>query len=101
MAVKLDEDTQLKVSIKTVAMIVAGIISVAGLVYHTEYRIEIIESTIASRSADWDKAAEFVNSFKPHPQVYENEKKIRELEIIIVRQQKDIEYLQSQLNKGK
>ena len=43
MALKIDEKTELKVSLKTVAVVIVAIVSAAAFVFHMEERLDILE----------------------------------------------------------
>ena len=58
-----------------------------------ESRIDDIEATVTRKSVAWDAAGKFTAEFKPHPLVDEIDDRVRQLELQIVKQQKDIEYL--------
>lgn len=94
MAVKIDEKTEIILPLKLVVGLGVVVVSVALFVFHIDQRISDLEKTIEKRSVSWDAGAKFVAEFKPHPMVQQTADKVRELEISIVKQQKDIEYLQ-------
>jgi Tfp pilus assembly protein PilO len=43
MALKIDEKTELKVSLKTLAVVIIAIVSAAAFVFHMEERLDILE----------------------------------------------------------
>ena len=43
MALKIDEKTELKVSLKTLAVVIVAIVSAAAFVFHMEERLDILE----------------------------------------------------------
>ena len=43
MALKIDEKTELRVSLKTLAVVIVAIISAAAFVFHMEERLDILE----------------------------------------------------------
>jgi len=43
MATKLSENTELKVSLKTLAVVIIAIVSAAAFVFHIEERLDILE----------------------------------------------------------
>ena len=43
MAHKIDETTELKVSLKTLAVVIVAIVSAAAFVFHMEERLDILE----------------------------------------------------------
>ena len=43
MALKIDETTELKVSLKTLAVILIAVVSAAAFVFHMEERLDILE----------------------------------------------------------
>ena len=43
MAHKIDEKTELKVSLKTLAVVIVAIVSAAAFVFHMEERLDILE----------------------------------------------------------
>ena len=73
--------------------------SVAGFVFHTQERIDKIETTVDKKSVYWDSAAKFVNEFKPHPLIIDTAERVRLLELEITKQNRDIEHLKEKLNK--
>ena len=43
MALKIDEKTELKVSLKTLAVVIVAIVSAAAFVFHMEEKLDILE----------------------------------------------------------
>ena len=74
-----------------------ALVSAAAFVFHIEERINNIESTLTRKAVNWDAAGKFVTEFKPHPLVNETAERVRELELAVAKQQKDIEYLQKHI----
>jgi uncharacterized coiled-coil protein SlyX len=105
MAVQLDEKTEVTLPLKIVIGMGIALVSAAGFVFHVEERIDTLEGTLTRKSVPWDAASKFVTEFKPHPLVNETAERVRELELTVVKQQKDIEYLQKHIvelkQKGK
>lgn len=105
MAVQLDEKTEVTLPLKIVIGMGIALVSAAGFVFHVEERIDTLEGTLTRKSVQWDAASKFVTEFKPHPLVNETAERVRELELTVVKQQKDIEYLQKHIvelkQKGK
>ena len=105
MAVQLDEKTEVTLPLKIVIGMGIALVSAAGFVFHVEDRIGSLEATLPRKSINWDAASKFVTEFKPHPLVNETAERVRELELTLVKQQKDIEYLQKHIvelkQKGK
>lgn len=99
MAIQLDEKTEVTLPLKMVIGLGITLVGASAFVFHIEDRIGSLEYTIEKRAVIWDAGAKFVAEFKPHPLVKETAARVQELEIIVVKQQKDIEYLQQQLNK--
>ena len=105
MAVQLDEKTEVTLPLKIVIGMGIALVSAAGFVFHVEDRIGSLEATLTRKTINWDAASKFVTEFKPHPLVNETAERVRELELTLVKQQKDIEYLQKHIvelkQKGK
>jgi uncharacterized coiled-coil protein SlyX len=105
MAVQLDEKTEVTLPLKIVIGMGIALVSAAGFVFHVEDRISTLEATLTRKAVQWDAAGKFVTEFKPHPLVNETADRVRELELTVVKQQKDIEYLQKHIvelkQKGK
>jgi hypothetical protein len=105
MAVQLDEKTEVTLPLKIVIGMGIALVSAAAFVFHIEERIGTIEATLTRKAVPWDGAAKFVTEFKPHPLVNETADRVRDLELEIVKHQKDIEYLQKHIvelkQKGK
>jgi hypothetical protein len=105
MAVQLDEKTEVTLPLKIVIGMGIALVSAAGFVFHIEDRIDNVESTITRKTTNWDAASKFVNEFKPHPLVNETADRVRHMELTLVKQEKDIEYLRKELSdlkhKGK
>ncbi len=105
MAVQLDEKTEVTLPLKIVIGMGIALVSAAAFVFHIEERINNIESTLTRKSVPWDAASKFVTEFKPHPLVNETADRVRDLELAVAKQQKDIEYLQKHIvelkQKGK
>lgn len=105
MAVQIDEKTEVTLPLKIVIGMGIALVSAAGFVFHVEDRIGSLEATLTRKTINWDAASKFVTEFKPHPLVNETAERVRELELTVVKQQKDIEYLQKHIaelkQKGK
>ena len=93
MAIQLDEQTAVTLPLKTAIMLAFALVSATLFVFHIESRIDDIEATVSRKSVAWDAAGKFTAEFKPHPLVDEIDDRVRQLELQIVKQQKDIEYL--------
>jgi cell division protein FtsL len=105
MAVQIDEKTEVTLPLKIVIGMGIALVSAAGFVFHVEDRISSLEATLTRKAIQWDAAGKFVTEFKPHPLVNETAERVRDLELEIVKHQKDIEYLQKHIvelkQKGK
>jgi hypothetical protein len=101
MATTIDEKTEVTLPLKIVIGMGAALISATAFVYHIESRIDNLETTFARKSIGWDASNKFVTEFKPHPLVNETADRVRQLDLEIIKLQKDIEYLQKQVEKGK
>ncbi len=94
MPIQLDEKTEITLPLKIVVGLGVALASAAAFVLHIESRIDVLDSTITRKSIVWDSAGKFVAEFKPHPSVNETAERVRQMELEMIRQQKDIEYLQ-------
>ena len=105
MSVQIDEKTEVTLPLKVVIGMAIALVSAAAFVFHVEERIGTLEATLNRKTTTWDAASKFVTEFKPHPLVNETAERVRELELEVVKQQKDIEYLQKYIvelkQKGK
>jgi uncharacterized coiled-coil protein SlyX len=96
MAVQIDEKTEVTLPLKIVIGMGVVLVSAAAFVFHIEDRIGSLEATLTRKTINWDAASKFVTEFKPHPLVNETAERVRELELTMVKQQKDVEFLQKQ-----
>jgi hypothetical protein len=101
MSTTIDEKTEVTLPLKIVIGMGAALISATVFVYHIEGRIDNLENNFTRKSIGWDAASKFVTEFKPHPLVNETADRVRQLDLEITKLQKDIEYLQKQVEKGK
>jgi hypothetical protein len=99
MPIQLDEKTEITLPLKIVVGLGVALVSAVAFVLHIESRIDVLDSTIARKSIVWDSTGKFVAEFKPHPLVNETAERVRQMELEMIRQQKDIEYLKEQLKK--
>jgi uncharacterized coiled-coil protein SlyX len=97
MAVQIDEKTEITLPLKIVIGVGIVLVTAAGFVFHVEERIGMLEGTLTRKAVQWDAANKFVTEFKPHPLVSETADRVRELELTVAKQHKDIEYLQKHI----
>ena len=88
MATKLSEDTEIRVSLKTIISVLVSVIAITSVVVRYETKID-------SLSDDIDKLKTHIQSSAKVMQ--ENSKLIRDMEIEQIKHQKDIEYIQDNL----
>jgi len=58
MALKIDEKTELKVSLKTLAVVIVAIVSAAAFVFHMEERLDILEMKTMMNKVQFDSYRE-------------------------------------------
>jgi|TARA_R110000796_G_scaffold58532_4_gene135191 hypothetical protein len=76
--------TEMTISLQTIVAVISVVVSAALYVTHIEEQMDVSAVLMREKGAKWDQDSEVLR---------ENARKIRELELMIVRQQKDIEYL--------
>ena len=76
--------TEITLSLQTIVLVISVVVSATLYVNHIEEQLDVSAVLMGEKGAKWDQDSEVLR---------ENARKIRELELMIVRQQKDIEYL--------
>ena len=72
MAFKVNEDTEVRIPLKTVVMIIAGIVTSSWFVFHIEERIDFLESKIQENHMVMDSNTQFRINWKPPEEVKES-----------------------------
>ena len=85
MAHKIDETTELKVSLKTLAAIIIAVVSAAAFVFHLEERLDLLEHNTMMNKVQFD-------SYKEQPS-----RSHTDVEVM----KKELEYLIKEIDKLK
>ena len=81
MATKLSEDTQVAIPLKNlIGLIIGTVIAVTAYFGLTE-RIAFLEHNYTMMDMQVDKNNDWINSFKPPPEVQDTIKRVRDLEL--------------------
>jgi hypothetical protein len=73
MAHKIDETTELRVSLKTLAVVMIAIVSAAAFVFHMEERLDILEHNTMMNKTNFEKYLEQPSRGHTDVQVLKNE----------------------------
>ena len=79
--------TEITISLQTIVLVISVVVSATLYVNHIEEQLDVSAVLMREKGAKWDQDSEVLR---------ENARKIRELELTIVRQQKDIEFLKNE-----
>ena len=79
--------TEITLSLQTIVLVISVVVSATLYVNHIEEQLDVSAVLMREKGAKWDQDSEVLR---------ENARKIRELELTIVRQQKDIEFLKNE-----
>ena len=79
--------TEITLSLQTIVLVISVVVSATLYVNHIEEQLDVSAVLMGEKGAKWDQDSEVLR---------ENARKIRELELTIVRQQKDIEFLKNE-----
>ena len=101
MAHKIDEKTELRVSLKTLAVVIVAIVSAAAFVFHIEERIDFLESKIQENHIVMDANTQFRINWAPPPEVKETIKTTYQQNERIAVLQKHVEMLEKQIQELK
>jgi Tfp pilus assembly protein PilO len=83
MAHKINEDTEIQVSLKTLIGILIAVISVAAFIFHLEERLDILEMKTNTNKVQFE-------SYKEQPS-----RSYTEIEVL----KKELEYIKEKINK--
>ena len=79
--------TEVTLSMQTIVAVISVVVSAALYITHIEEQLDVSAVLMREKGAKWDHYSDMI---------HENSLKIRELELTIVRQQKDIEFLKNE-----
>ena len=79
--------TEITLSLQTIVLVISVVVSATLYVNHIEEQLDVSAVLMREKGAKWDQDSEVLR---------ENARRIRELELTIVRQQKDIEFLKNE-----
>ena len=79
--------TEITLSLQTIVLVISVVVSATLYINRIEERLDVSAVLVRENGAKWDKDSEVLR---------ENARRIRELELTIVRQQKDIEFLKNE-----
>ena len=85
MAHKIDETTELRVSLKTLAVIIIAVVSAAAFVFHLEERLDLLEHNTMMNKVQFD-------SYKDQPS-----RSHTDVEVM----KKELEYLKKEIDELK
>ena len=85
MAHKIDETTELRVSLKTLAIVIIAVVSAAAIVFHIEERLDILEQNTMMNKVQFE-------SYKEQPS-----RSHTDVEIM----KKELEHLKNQMDELK
>ena len=101
MAHKIDEKTELRVSLKTLAVVIIAIVSAAAFVFHMEERLDFLEMKIKENHTVMDANTQFRMNWSPPPEVKETIKTTYQQNERIAVLEKHIEMLEQQIQELK
>ena len=101
MAHKIDEKTELTVSLKTVIALIAAIVTASAFVFHIEERIDFLENKIQENHIVMDANTQFRINWAPPPEVKETIKTTYQQNERIAVLEKHIEMLEKQIQELK
>jgi ABC-type thiamine transport system substrate-binding protein len=99
MAFKLDEKTEIQVSLKTVIALIVAIVVASTFVFHIEERIDLLEMKIKDNSTVMDDNTQFRMNWSPPPEVKETIKTTYQQNERIAVLEKHIEMLEQQIQE--
>ena len=99
MAHKIDEKTELRVSLKTLAVVIVAIVSAAAFVLHMEERLDFLEMKIKDNHTVMDANTQFRMNWAPPPEVKETIKTTYQQNERIAVLEKHIEMLEQQIQE--
>lgn len=79
--------TEITLSLQTIVLVISVVVSATLYITHIEEQLDVSAVLMREKGSKWDQDSEVLR---------ENARKIRELELTIVRQQKDIEFLKNE-----
>ena len=82
--------TEITLSLQTIVLVISVVVSATLYVNHIEEQLDVSAVLMGEKGAKWDHYSDMI---------HENSLKIRELELTIVRQHKDIEFLKKESGK--
>ena len=101
MAHKIDEKTELTVSLKTVIALIVAIVTASAFVFHIEERIDFLEMKIKENHTVMDANTQFRINWAPPPEVKETIKTTYQQNERIAVLEKHIEMLEKQIQELK
>ena len=101
MALKIDEKTELTVSLKTVIALIAAIVTASAFVFHMEERLDFLENKIQENHMIMDANTQFRINWAPPPEVKETIKTTYHQNERIAVMEKHIEMLEKQIQELK
>ena len=99
MALKIDEKTELTVSLKTVIALIAAIVTASAFVFHMEERLDFLENKIQENHMIMDANTQFRINWAPPPEVKETIKTTYHQNERIAVMEKHIEMLEKQIQE--
>ena len=101
MALKLDEKTEIQVSLKTVIALIVAIVTASAFVFHIEERIDFLENKIRENHMVMDANTQFRINWTPPHEVKETIKTTYQQNERIAVLEKHIEMLEQQIQELK
>ena len=101
MAHKIDEKTELTVSLKTVIALIVAIVTASAFVFHIEERIDFLETKIKDNFVVMEANTQFRINWAPPPEVKETIKTTYQQNERIAVLEKHIEMLEKQIQELK